>query len=333
LGRKALRFRTGAAVRRDVRFEDGTIELDIATTGHRAFVYVQFRIEADGEHEEFYFRPHKSGLPDAIQYTPVMNGESSWQLYHGEGATAAASFPDNEWVHVKIVVSGSKAAVFVGDVSEPQLVVPRLARSPKPGSIALQSFLATEMPEGAYPTSYANVVIRPGVVDFDFSETAAGAPAPAGVISTWSISEPFTTPEGPVTTLPPLERHTWRKLAVEPSGLLLLFRHVARPAPGRATVYARLTLSTTRAQRAPLQLGYSDEVTVFIDGEPLFYADDSYSFDQPRRDGLIGLDQATVFLPLKPGDNELVLAVTDVFGGWGLMGKLDAKDVEVSTPE
>jgi hypothetical protein len=232
-----------------------------------------------------------------------------------------------------VVVSGSKAAVFVGDVSTPQLVVPQLAHSPKPGYIAVRSFLATDMPEGAYPTSYSNMVVRPDVVDFDFPETPAQASQPAGTVSEWSISAPFTTPEGPVVTLPPLARETWRKLTVEPSGMLLLFRHVARPARGRTTLYARLTLSATRAQRAPLELGYSDEVTVFLNGEALFYADDSYSFDRPRREGLIGLDQATVFLPLKAGDNDLVLAVTDVFGGWGLMGKLDAMNVNVSAPE
>jgi hypothetical protein len=101
------------------------------------------------------------------------------------------------------------------------------------------------------------------------------ASATQTVVSEWSISEPFVTPEGPVVALAPLEPETWRRVAAEPSGLLLLFRHVARPGPGRATIYARLTLSTPRAERAPLELGYSDEVTVFLDGEPLFYADDS----------------------------------------------------------
>ena len=71
LGRPALRLRMGTALRPDVVFKDGTIEFDMALTPHRAFIYVQFRIQAEGEHEEYYFRSHKSELPDAIQYTPV----------------------------------------------------------------------------------------------------------------------------------------------------------------------------------------------------------------------------------------------------------------------
>jgi len=72
---------------------------------------------------------------------------------------------------------------------------------------------------------------------------------------------------------------------------------------------------------------------VFLNGAALFTADDSYSFERPRREGLIGLDQGTVYLPLRAGENELVLAVTDVFGGWGLMGllgRVDSNAVAVS---
>ena len=38
-------------------------------------------------------RPHQVGNPDAIQYTPVFNGLSAWQLYHGDGFWQPARFP------------------------------------------------------------------------------------------------------------------------------------------------------------------------------------------------------------------------------------------------
>jgi hypothetical protein len=144
MGKEALRLASGNAYRRDVRLQDGTIELDFATTGSRSFFYVQFRIESDRELEEIYFRPHKTGLGDAIQYNPVYKGESNWQLYHGEGATAGVDLPRNEWTHLKIVLQGERLAVFVGDTKAPQLLVPRLARPPASGYVALRSFV----PEG-----------------------------------------------------------------------------------------------------------------------------------------------------------------------------------------
>jgi len=320
LGESALRLGTAHAYRRDVRLKDGTIELDVATTGPRSFFYVQFRMESDREYEEIYLRPHKTGLGDALQYNPVFKGESNWQLYHGEGGTAPVDIPRDEWVHVKIVLRGERAAVFVGDVKEPQLVVRRLARSPASGYVALRSFV----PEGGdVPvTSFANVVVRPDAADYVFPAMGDEAAPPTDIVRDWLVSDPFVTPDGPITKLPAASG--WKKLETEPSGLLMLLRHTARPERGkRATVLAKLTVEATREERVPLHLGYSDEVTVFLNGAPLFTADDSYSFDRPRREGLIGLDQGTGYLPLRAGPNELILAVTDVFGGWGLIGRLD----------
>ena len=93
LGRSGLRFGTGEAICRDVAFLDGTIEFDLAVSGYRAFAYILFRMQDVGEYEEIYLRPHKSNLPDAVQYAPVFRGASNWQLYHGLGSTAAAEIP------------------------------------------------------------------------------------------------------------------------------------------------------------------------------------------------------------------------------------------------
>ena len=58
--------------------------------------------------------------------------------------------------------------------------------------------------------------------------------------------------------------------------------------------------------------------------------DQRYSFDNPRQEGVIGFHQATVYLPLRAGENELILAISDGFGGWGVMGRLeDAAGVRV----
>ena len=88
LGREALRLRNGVAVRPDVSMQDGTIDFDVAVTEHRSFVYIQFRQAGQGENEEIYLRPHKTDLPDAVQYAPVFRGQSAWQLFHGPGNTA-----------------------------------------------------------------------------------------------------------------------------------------------------------------------------------------------------------------------------------------------------
>jgi hypothetical protein len=101
-GQQVLAVQTGYAHRRDVKMLDGTIDVDVQVTRRRSFVYINFRIVAEGEHEEFYLRPHKSQLPDAVQYAPSWQGASAWQLYHGPGGTAAIGFEPGEWTHVRV---------------------------------------------------------------------------------------------------------------------------------------------------------------------------------------------------------------------------------------
>jgi hypothetical protein len=80
----------------------------------------------------------------------------------------------------------------------------------------------------------------------------------------------------------------------------------------------------------PFQFGFSDDASVFLNGRLLYSGVNGYSSDAPRRDGVITPDQATVWLPLEAGRNELVVAVSDTFGGWGLIGRLpDRRGVTV----
>ena len=80
LGRKSLYLKSGYAFLKDVAFEDGVIEVDLAAPQARSFMGVVFRFENMDDHEIVYFRPHKSGLEDASQYTPSFNGGACWQL-------------------------------------------------------------------------------------------------------------------------------------------------------------------------------------------------------------------------------------------------------------
>jgi hypothetical protein len=203
---------------------------------------------SDGELEEIYFRPHKTGLGDALQYNPVYKGESNWQLYDGEGGTAPVDVPRNEWVHLKIALEGERTAIFVGDVKEPQLLV-RLARPAASGYVALRSFVPAGGPETV--TSFANVVIRPGANDFVFPETSTGPEPPSGIVRDWLVSEPYVTPNGPVREVPATA--AWKKLETEPSGLLVILRHVALLERGkRATVLVkRMIESRARGESSP----------------------------------------------------------------------------------
>jgi hypothetical protein len=321
-GRDAIAIETGVAYRRDVRLGDGTVEFDVKLTRRRSFVYVMFRMQDDREYEEMYLRPHKSNLPDAIQYAPVYQGQSAWQLYHGPGATAAVELPP-AWVHVRLVLQGSRAALFVGNEREPALVVPRLAREPRAGYLAIRGFVPRGTPGEGPCAWYSDLRVFPGRTDFDFTSVAPPPPSGAGTVREWAVSAAFAPAVGGLPS-PPDQAAVgpYRRVETEPSGLLEMHRYVKVPAGGReTTAAARVHVVAEKDGLYVLDLGWSDEATVFLDGRPLFRGEAAYSFDNPRRDGLIGYDQARLFLPLRAGDNELLVVVEDGFGGMGLMAR------------
>ena len=316
---------SGVAVRRDVSLLNGTIDFDVMLSDRRSFVYIRMRMQGDDEHEEFYLRPHKSTLPDAIQYAPVYQGHSAWQLFHGPGGTAAATFTPGQWTPVRVVLDGSRAALFVGDLTAPAMVVPRLARDPKPGYIAVRGFVPAGTPGTAPSARFANVRIRPDYVPYTFPVPPPSTPVAGGtIIGEWSVSRAVVPTALTAGTLPAdAQVGPFTSVAASTSGLVELHKWVRLPeGSGSAAAVARVTLRAERPATVPLDLGFSDVATVFLNGAPIMRRDDSYSFDAPRRDGLVGLDQARIYLPLRAGENVLSVVVEDSFGGWAVMGRV-----------
>ncbi len=319
-----LQMRNGAARYPATRLRDGTIDFDMQVTSFRTFVYLDFRMQSAEEHEEIYFRPHKTRLPDAIQYSPVWNGISNWQLYHGPGGTAAIGLPPGTWIHVRLVLAGSHAALYVGDRSTPALLM-NLARDPIAGFLGFRSFAVDdELPTTTAAMTVRNVVVTPASTPPEIP-VLDPQPVPDGLVTQWAISEAFASDSNPARTVPTVT--SWTTLPSDARGLLVISRDVA-PLKGTtwSAVLARVTVTADRDRLVPLQLGWSDVATVFLNGKPIFSRDDSYRFDRPRRDGLIGLDQGTIFLPLRTGRNDLVVQVADRFGGWGIMGRFPERD-------
>lgn len=324
-GRRALVLGVGSARRPDVSLRDGTLEFDMAGADARAFLGAVFRAREGGHMEDVYLRLHKSGLPDAVQYSPDYRGLGQWQLYHGPRATAAARFDRSRWVHVRIVVEGEQAAVWVGRDPEPRLVVDRLRTGHRQGHVGFWANRpGADRP--AFTAALADIVVRPGVVGHDFDEPEP-ASAPAGVVRRWSLSAAFPRDGGRVEAVPAdVEEGRWSTVEAERSGLVPLDRHRARVDEGTSTVLAGLRLRAASARTVRLDLGFSDDASVFLDGRPLYAGRHGFSHNFPRRQGLVTLDQASVYLPLSAGVHELVVAVSEDYGGWGLVGRIEERD-------
>lgn len=331
LGRKSLYLTSGYAVLKDGAFEDGVIEVDIAAPAERSFVGVVFRFASEDEHEIVYFRPHKSGLADAVQYAPSFNGSTCWQLYSGPGYTAAAEIPKEQWVHARIEIKGLTGKVFFNDAPEPVLVIEDLKHGYSRGTVGLWA--------SAYGAHFSNFTYRAAAPGGRVERRPA--PTPAGILPKWELSEAFDVAERDPEALPApaeLKALKWQAVGVEPPGMVVIDRYrrspsivraFAEPAErvgkreGRRVVYARAVINSDREQVKRMSLGYSDEVTVFLNGRPVFSGRSAYRYRDPGFLGIMDVEDDAVFLDLKRGRNELVLAVADYFGGWGFIARLD----------
>ena len=317
LGQKSLYLKGGAAVVKDSRLTDGVIEFDVAFAQERNFVGVMWRWEDAKNYEEFYLRPHQSGNPDANQYQPVFNGVAAWQLFYGERYSAPTKYDFNQWIHVKIVAAGENAEVYLKDMTTPALFIDELMRGTKPGKVGLSA--------GNFAAAYfANFSFTP--LDDPPLKGKAKAPetAPAGTVLAWMVSSPIDgkSLENKYRLTPADKQNlSWKKLASETDGLTNLAR-IQGLEKDKNTAFARLTIQSDSEQIKKLRFGFSDIVKVYFNDRLIYGGSDLYSSRDYRFLGTVGLFDE-LYLPLKKGDNELWLAVTENFGGWGVKALFD----------
>jgi hypothetical protein len=330
-GRKSLSLDGGAALLKDLEMRDGVIDVDVSTPASRGFFGIQFRIAGDdGNGEWVYLRQHKSGAPDAMQYTPVLNTGLNWQIYSGPGFTGAVDIPKNAWFHLRLEVAGAQAKLYVANMDKPALVMNDLKSGIQKGQVALAVLTGA--------TYFSNFEIRT-MPDAPWRRQLP--PMPPGTLTRWSLSPSYDALERNLQRpLAPAEidRIRWQEVEAEAPGFVVInryresphprvsfasdFSRRLEPQPGMKVVYARTHIDSDRDQVKKLHLGYSDDVSVFLNGKILFRGRSAQNFRDPGFLGIVDPENDALYLSLKKGSNELVLAVSELGGGWGFICRL-----------
>jgi hypothetical protein len=156
-GQKALQV-AGApdndalALLKDLDFQDGTIEVDLAglpgtsaSNTARGFIGLAFRATPHAAAFDcFYLRPTNGRADDqlrrnhATQY--VSEPDYGWERLRTQSPGVYESYVDLEtgaWTHVKIEVTGVRARLFVNGGTQPALIVNDLKRGVTKGAIGL----------------------------------------------------------------------------------------------------------------------------------------------------------------------------------------------------
>jgi hypothetical protein len=332
LGRPSVYIDRGAAIARNARMRNGTFEFDMAGSTRSNFMGAAFHATAPDNAEIIFFRLGSSGTNEAIQYGPALNGVgAAWQVYHGDGANATAVLPRGEWIRVRITISGDSASVFLNDAAKPVLVVPYLA-GVDGGSLGIWT---GGFGRGAH---FSNMRYSPDIRPI--AQTPAPS-LPAGTIADWQLSEAIDGSAFVHQTLPRLSSMTWQNVHAEHGGIVLVNRYrraalAGLPSdasqslvvdsvmngrvPGTKVVFARSSIESDRDGVRRMHFGYSDGVVIYCNGQPLYFGMNAPFF---RDLGVMDRYGDAVYLPLKRGTNEIVLAVTEYSGGWAFWARLD----------
>ncbi len=316
LGRRALMLRNNThVIRKGIELIDGVIEFDVAPTDQGNFTAVLFRRDSGQNHENVYLRAHKSGNFDAIQYAPHIKGSATWQIY--PEFNTLAELPRNRWTHIRIEIRGSGMKLFVNRSAAPALVVPRLRGGTSKGAVAFWARVNNQ-PE-SWAAAISNVSIRPEP-PADQREAKIATPPP-DVLTAWEYSPPVKAQPAIELSIPQITN--WQPISVEESGLVNLTRALGRQ-PERSTAYLRTRITAGARKTVALDLGFSDEVTVFLNGKPVYSGINAWESRYPGFLAPVKLGDQRIFLDLHEGRNELVLAVTDDQRfGWGIAAAIE----------
>ncbi len=313
-GKEAVYIQGGGIILKNEKFLNGTIEFDIFLKEEQAFPGVEFR--ARGAHsEQFFLRPHLSGKADANQAAPKVNGITPFQLNFGPKYSFPYTYKYNDWTHVKVVVNNDKAQVFMDYADTPNLSW-YLTHDPVEGDIVIRGGRFSGMHLADIKvTKEASTLIHFNPIERE--------PIP-GLIPEWEISDMFEENllDSPKNINALVKKRTWQgKLKIEEgaaaniSRLQLLYNGE----PGN-TVFAKLIIQSDKDQLKLFEFGYSDRVVAILNGEPIYRGTNKWRSRDYRYLGTIGLFDA-IYLNLKEGKNELLMAVSEDFGGWLITGK------------
>jgi hypothetical protein len=108
----------------------------------------------------------------------------------------------------------------------------------------------------------------------------------------------------------------WTKVKSDGKGLVNISKYNSRKSRLGDCIYARTIINVEKDTLMKIGFGYSDYITIFFNGLPIFFGNSNYQSRDKSFLGIIGYND-NIFLPLKKGDNELLILVGESMGGWG----------------
>lgn len=281
------------------------LQAEIACPGPMGYIGLVFGARDAYNYEMIYVSPGTENAPGEIQYDPMMNGSTTWQIYNGPRYQALASFYCGEWVKLALDIYPRHAVIRVGDALEPQLIIPNLQHGSSKGRIGVWGYL----PGYIRNLSVEEIAASPAPTQAAYLEELAKE----SYITKWRVSGPYTENAR--------EEHeeNWIQATVEENGTLNLNR-LYSSGSGRA-ILAECELLVSRETESLLTFGFSDRLRLWVNGEEIYQGD--WRWAPPGSDGRIRPDFAGIPIRWRSGTNLIRAEITstEAVFGWGLTVK------------
>lgn len=310
-GRETLILKSGRAAVQNLTFTDGIIEVDVYATSKRSFAGINFRVNQN-DMEEVYLRMHKSNQVDAIQYTPIFNDESNWQLYREHQAKVA--FKETGWNTLRIDVRNSSAKISIN--GQEVLSVNQLKTDGLKGGIGLWALFGSRF-------SNFRVLQKDISENSDLSKASDLNP---NLITNWDITQAFPFEEDSFD-VESFSKAKYTKVFTEESGLLPISKYVKKSSAGSFEqngedyIVATQTIHSDKKRTQAFSFDYSDKIMLYLNGTLVFKGNNAFRAKGVQHTGHIGLDANRLYLQLEKGTNQIHCVVIDKANGWGLIAK------------
>jgi hypothetical protein len=94
--------------------------------------------------------------------------------------------------------------------------------------------------------------------------------------------------------------------------------------PNRSVVWLKTTITSDRKQTKKVDIGWTRELWVFVNGKPVYTDKNLFEREGARKfpDARCSPENVSFTLPLEAGDNEVAVAIANNSFGCGLMLRL-----------
>ena len=311
--RNTLVLNGGRATVKNLKFNNGIIEVDVFANSIRSFAGITFR-KQNFNMEEVYMRMHKSSQVDAVQYTPIFNDESNWQLYREY--QARVSFKNSGWNTLRIEVNNKSAEVFVNN--EKVMFIDHLRTDLSNGEIGLFALFSNRF-------SNFRITQKDATEDIEKSNNN---PIDTNIITQWEImkAKPFKEEE---LHFDDFLKEKYTTVNTEKSGLLPISKYIKKTSSGSFEqntenyTIAATTIYANKNETRLFSFDYSDKIIVYLNGKAIFKGNNAFRAKGVQYMGHMDINTNKLYLPLEKGVNKIHCVVIDKANGWGIMAKME----------